>query len=68
MCADGRKQRRKSDKKSATSPTADTESVLITTEIGATESRDVAVVDVPGALLTANIDEEVIVLLTGKLA
>ena len=68
MCANGRKQRSNSNKKSATSPTAVTKSLLITTAINATERRDVAMVDFLEAFLTANMDEEVILMLTGKIA
>ena len=44
-----------------------TESVLINTSIDAAELRDVAVIDEPGAFLTADIDEEVIVILENKM-
>ena len=57
MCADGRKQQRKSNKKIAISPTAATESVLITTEINSTKRRNAAVVDTPGSLLTDDMDK-----------
>ena len=40
-----------------------TELVLITTSIDAAEGRDVAVIDTPGAFLTADMDEKVIVIL-----
>jgi hypothetical protein len=38
-----------------------TESVFITAVIDAEEGRDVAVVDIPGAFMQANMDEETIV-------
>ena len=57
MCADGRKQQKKSDKKSATSPTSATESVLISTAIDATARRDVALVDAQGDFLTSDMDK-----------
>ena len=41
---------------------------MITSAIDATENRDVAVVDAPGAFLTAPMDEEVIGVLDGPLA
>jgi hypothetical protein len=44
------------------------ESVLITSIIAAFEGREVAVVDIPGACLSAAMDEEVIMLLPGRLA
>ena len=58
---DGRKQREGSKKSDVTSPTASTESVLINAAMDAMEGRYVAVIDAPGAFLTANMDEEVIV-------
>ena len=61
--ADGRKQREGLRKSDVTSPTASTELVLITIEIDATEGRDVAVIDAPGASMTAYMDKEVIVIL-----
>ena len=42
--------------------------MLITAVIDAIENRDVAIADVPGAFLTADLDEEVIMLLDGELA
>jgi hypothetical protein len=67
-CADGRKQREGSTKSDATSPTVALESVLITATIDAFEKREVAIVDVPGAYLTADMDEEVFMCIRGKLA
>jgi hypothetical protein len=43
------------------------ESVLITATIDAYEERDVAIVDVPGAFLSADMDEEVIMTIRGRL-
>jgi hypothetical protein len=60
-CADGRKQRKYIAKEDASSPTVATESVFITAVIDAEEGRDVAVVDIPGAFMQANMDEETIV-------
>jgi hypothetical protein len=68
MCADGRKQREGSTKSDATSPTVALESVLITANICAFERRYVAIVDVPGAFQTADMDEKVIMCLRGRLA
>ena len=42
---------------------AATELVLVTAAIDATDFRDVAVIYAPGAFLTADMDEEVVVLL-----
>jgi hypothetical protein len=44
------------------------EAVLITSTIDAFEGRDVAIADVPGAFLTADMDEEVLMCLRGKIA
>jgi hypothetical protein len=51
-----------------TSPTVALESVLITATIDAFEGRDVAIVDLPGAFLIADMDEEVIMTICGQLA
>jgi hypothetical protein len=67
-CANGRKQREGSTKSDATSPTVALESVLITATIDAFEKREVAIVDVPGAYLMADMDEEVFMCLRGRLA
>lgn len=45
-----------------------TESVLIAMAIEATEGCDVAVIDLPGAFLNAEMDEVVHMVLCGKLA
>ena len=60
MCADGSKQRTYEgyDKNDTASPTAATESVLITGVIDAKEKRKVATIDLPGAFLHALNDEE----------
>jgi hypothetical protein len=44
------------------------ESVLIIATIDAFEGRDVAIVDVPGAFLSADMDEEVVMTIRGRLA
>jgi hypothetical protein len=44
------------------------EAVLITSTIDAFEGRDVAIVDVPGAFLTADMDKDVYICLRGPLA
>jgi hypothetical protein len=67
-CADGHKQREKAKPGAATSPTVKLESVLITSTTDAFKGREVGVVDVLGAYLIADMDEEVIMLLRGRLA
>ena len=60
-CANGRKQREGAYPQEAESPTvALSESVLITATIDAYQGRDVAVVDIPGAYLSMDMDEEVL--------
>lgn len=58
MCADGRKQRDWTLKEDAASPTIMTDSILLTTATEAAEHRDVVVIDLPGAFLLADMDEE----------
>jgi hypothetical protein len=67
-CADGRNQREGSTKSDTTSPTVALEFVLITDTIDGFERRDVAIVDVQVAFLTADMDEEVIMCLRGRMA
>jgi hypothetical protein len=67
-CADRRKQMEKDGPGAAPPPTVTLESVLITSTIKAFENREVAVVDIPGAYLSADMDEEVIMLLRRRLA
>jgi hypothetical protein len=67
-CADGRKQRPHIDRADAASPTVATESVFLTAVIDALENRDVAIVDIPGAFMQVDLDDETIhVRLTGKM-
>ena len=68
LVADGSRQRSYIPDGAATSPTVLTESVLITAAIEATEGRDVAVIDLPGAFLHAEMDEVVHMVLRGRLA
>jgi hypothetical protein len=56
-CADGRKQRLYTAKEDATSPTVATEAVFLTAVIDAREGREVALLDVPGAFMQADMDE-----------
>ena len=67
-CEDGCKQRKMYDKEEATSPTVALESVLLTATIDAHERRDVAIVEIPGAVLQANLDDDVWVPFDGTLA
>jgi hypothetical protein len=66
-CADGRKQRSYISKEDAASPTVATESVFLTAGIDDMEGREVAVVDVPGAFMQADMDTIVHVQFTGKM-
>jgi hypothetical protein len=66
-CADGRKQRAHTAREDAASPTVATESVFLTAVIDALEGRDVAIIDVPGAFMQADMDELVHVRFTGKM-
>ena len=66
-CADGRKQRAYTSKEDAASPTVATEAIFLTAVIEALEGREVAVVDVPGAFMQADMDELVHVRFTGKM-
>ena len=71
MVAGGNKQRGNIDKTDATSPTAALESVLLTSTIDAKEGRDVDIIDIPNAFVTARIEDKkdtVIVRIRGKLA
>ncbi len=68
MCADGRKQRDDWMKQDTTSPTMSTEAVFITAVIKAHEGRGVACFDIPGAFLHANSDEDITMILKGRLA
>ena len=69
-CAVGSKQRTYDgyDKSDGSSPTVQTDSILLTGVIDAHERRDVATMDIGSAYLTADNDEEVIMVLRAKLA
>jgi hypothetical protein len=67
-CADGRKQRSHTTKEEASSPTVAIESVMLSCTIDAKENRDVAIVDIPGAFMQADMEEEVYMKLEGKMA
>ena len=64
---DGRKQWAYIAKEDATSPTVATEVVFLMAVIDALAGRDVAIVDVPGAFMQADMDEEVHVRFTGTM-
>ena len=66
-CADGRKQRAHIAHEDATSPTVATESVFLMAMIDALEGQDIAIIDVPGAFMQADMDELVHVRFTGKM-
>ena len=70
LCADGRKQRLMMRKDESASPTVCTNSVFITAAVEAAERRRTAVVDLPGAYLSTDMDgeEEVLMVLRGDLA
>ena len=63
--ADGRPQRAFYMKDETSSPTATPESVLLTALIDAVEDRHVVVADVTGAYLNANMDDFVLIRLSG---
>ena len=65
-CADGRKQRRYIAKEDVASPTIQLESLIVSLIIDAKEGRDVAIADVVGAYLLANMQDYVLIKLTGK--
>ena len=65
-CADGRPQRGLYDKMDTSSPTASSDAILLTVIVDALERRDVATADVAGAYLNANMDDYVLMRLTGE--
>ncbi len=67
-CADGRKQRKMTNKEDASAPTVSIETVMLSATIDVMEGRDVATVDIPGAFMQANIDEVVYVKFEGEIA
>ena len=66
-CADGRSQREYISNEEATSPTAHIESLIITCIVDAMENRDVATVDIPGAFMQADTDEDTYVKIQGAM-
>ena len=67
-CADGRKQRLYIPREDAASPTVTTEAVFLTAIIDALEHREVAVVDIPGAFMQADMDPDVHMRIDGIMA
>ena len=65
-CADGRKQRRYINRDDVSSPTVQLESLMISLLIDAHEHRDVATADIVGAYLLADIQDFVLVKITGE--
>ena len=64
--ADGKKQRKHIKKDDVLSPTVQQESLIISMGIDAKEGRDVATADIVGAYLLAQMNDYVLVKLTGK--
>jgi len=57
MCANGSTQREYIDRDDATSPTASTDSILITSVIDAKQGRDVMTADVPNAFVQCKVNQ-----------
>ena len=57
-CADGSIQREYIEREDAASPTAMTESILITATVDAKERRDMLTADIPNAFVQTNIDDK----------
>ena len=66
--ADGITQREKIEPKDFTSPTVSTEAVMIIETIDELEGRGVAVLDIPGAYLSTDMDAAVHMVFIGTLA
>ena len=64
--ADGRKQHKIFSKEEITSPTVSTDALLMTLIIDAMEEREVGTADVPGAYLQADMEDYVILKMTGR--
>jgi len=67
-CADGRSQREYTTKAETSSPTVSLEAMMMSCTIDAREGRHVAVTDIPGAFLHADMEEDVHMLLEGTIA
>eukprot|EP00804_Cyclotella_cryptica_P003539 CCRYP_002162-RA/>CCRYP_002162-RA protein AED:0.36 eAED:0.36 QI:0/-1/0/1/-1/1/1/0/220 len=66
-CVNGAPWREYIRKEDATSPTVATNSVFLTGAVDASQKRDVAYIDLPGAFLHTLTDEKVIMVLRGEL-
>ena len=64
-CADGRPQRNLYEKAETSSPTASSDAILLTLVIDALERHNVATADVAGAYLNADMEDYVLMRLTG---
>ena len=64
--ADGRKQHKMFLKDEITSPTVSTDALLMTLIVDAMEEREVGTADVPGAYLQADMEDHVILKMTGR--
>ena len=67
-CADGRPQRAYIPQEDARAPTVSMEAVFMTAVIDAMENRTVAVVDIPGAFMQADMDPGVYMHIDGAMA
>jgi hypothetical protein len=65
-CADGSKQRGQYSKEETTSPTNGVDAFLLTLMTDAMERRDVAISDIVGAYLNAEMDDFVVMKVTGR--
>ena len=68
QCADGWKQRNYMVKEEAALPMLSTEAIFTTSVIDAKEKQEVAIVDLPGAFLHTENDQDVIMFMKGRLA
>ena len=64
-CANGRKQQEYMSKEEVAAPMVILESIFVTAAIEAKEGRDITVMDLPGAFLYADNDDEVIMMMKG---
>jgi hypothetical protein len=67
-CADGRSQRAHMTKEETSSPTVATEALMLTCVIDATENRDVATCDTPGAFMQSDMKGKAVMKLEGVMA
>ncbi len=67
-CTDGRSQREYTMKEDASAPTVFIELVMLSCTLDANEGQDVGTVDIPGAFMHADMDDNVHIKLVGKMA